>query len=54
MLIVEEAPTVTIDHDHVTVSEGSTVTITCVATGIPTPVITWTKYYQPLPSHHQV
>ena len=53
-VITEERPTVTIDRDVVTVTEGSTVTITCVATGVPTPVIRWTKSYEPLPSHHQV
>jgi len=53
-MITEERPTVHIDEDHVTVSVGSTVTINCVATGVPTPVIRWTKSYQSLPSHHQV
>jgi len=45
---------VTIDRDVVTVTVDSTVTISCVATGVPTPVIRWTKSYEPLPSHHQV
>jgi len=54
-VLTAERPTVTIDHEDVTVSVGSSVTITCRATGVPTPVITWTtSTYQPLPSHHQV
>ena len=53
-MITEERPTVTIDHERVSVTEGSSVTINCVATGVPTPVISWTKSYEPLPSHHRV
>ena len=53
-MITEERPTVTIDHERVSVTEGSSVTINCVATGVPTPVIRWTKSYEPLPSHHRV
>ena len=53
-VITDERPTVTIDRDVVTATVGSTLTIRCVATGVPTPVIRWTKSYEPLPSHHQV
>ena len=54
LLTTEEPPRVTVDRDVVSVTEGSTVTVTCRATGVPTPVIRWTKSYEPLPSHHQV
>ncbi|XP_061625452.1 basement membrane-specific heparan sulfate proteoglycan core protein-like isoform X4 [Phyllopteryx taeniolatus] len=48
------APMASVSHKEMTVVEGHSVTISCQATGSPTPVITWSKLRAPLPWKHTV
>ncbi|XP_041640474.1 basement membrane-specific heparan sulfate proteoglycan core protein-like [Cheilinus undulatus] len=48
------APVASVSATEMTVVEGHTVTMACVATGSPTPVITWSKLRAPLPWKHTV
>uniref|UniRef100_A0A3Q3FEV1 Basement membrane-specific heparan sulfate proteoglycan core protein-like n=1 Tax=Labrus bergylta TaxID=56723 RepID=A0A3Q3FEV1_9LABR len=46
------APVASVSASEMTVVEGNMVTMTCVASGSPTPVITWSKLRAPLPWKH--
>nr|XP_046263567.1 basement membrane-specific heparan sulfate proteoglycan core protein-like [Scatophagus argus] len=48
------APVASVGTAEMTVVEGNTVTMTCQASGSPTPVITWSKLRAPLPWKHTV
>jgi len=47
-------PSVKMDKERQTVSQGSTATIRCEVTGSPTPAITWSKSRGELGPNHQV
>uniref|UniRef100_UPI0037E8CADA basement membrane-specific heparan sulfate proteoglycan core protein-like n=1 Tax=Semicossyphus pulcher TaxID=241346 RepID=UPI0037E8CADA len=48
------APVASVSATEMTVVEGHTVTMECVASGSPAPVITWSKLRAPLPWKHTV
>ncbi|XP_068178244.1 basement membrane-specific heparan sulfate proteoglycan core protein-like [Antennarius striatus] len=49
-----EAPVASVNTTEITVVEGHAVSMECVATGSPTPIITWSKLRAPLPWKHTV
>uniref|UniRef100_UPI00358F08DF basement membrane-specific heparan sulfate proteoglycan core protein isoform X2 n=1 Tax=Myxine glutinosa TaxID=7769 RepID=UPI00358F08DF len=49
----ETRPTARMEQAEVTVVAGETATLSCHATGTPTPIIYWSKLRSPLPWQHQ-
>ncbi|KAL3861185.1 hypothetical protein ACJMK2_007245 [Sinanodonta woodiana] len=49
-----ERPTVRVEPEKITVPMGTTGTLRCIVTGVPTPTVTWLKSRQELSTNHQI
>ena len=54
LCLTEEGPTVTVDPERQTISQGQTGSVRCVVTGNPTPSVRWSKVNGELSNRHQV
>ena len=50
----EQPPTASVHQDRMTITQGTTGTLRCDVTGVPSPTIIWSKVRAELGPNHQV